>query len=59
MQSKKVKPQEISVTASPSPVLATPEKKLLYDKKIINEALECSRNLIIEKIRQFVQTKQG
>ena len=54
----KVQSEAISVTAVASPSPTTQEEKLLYDKRIINEALECSRGLIVEKIRQFVQTKQ-
>lgn len=55
---ERIQPQAITVTTSPSPPIETEEEKPLYDKDIINEALECSRNLVIDKIKQFVETKQ-
>ena len=55
---KKIQPNNIAVSPSDPPTLKTEEEKQFYDKNIINEALECSRNLIIEKIREFVETKK-
>ncbi|MDJ0509951.1 MAG: polyprenyl synthetase family protein [Crocosphaera sp.] len=52
------KSEVISVNTSPNTTVETEEKKLYYNKNIINEALECSRDLIINKIKEFVQTKQ-
>lgn len=51
---------EIDPTPEPEidPTSEPTEEKPRYDKSVINEAVECSRALILDTIKEFVETKQ-